>query len=277
MKTLSLHPCFGGTLGYYSHKSHANNCTMRFTVFMPPKPTGAGLIYLSGLTCTEDNFTVKAGAYRVAAELGLILVAPDTSPRGDNVPDDESIGLGKGAGFYVDATEAPWNTHYTMYSYITEELPPLVAETFGIKTFGLFGHSMGGHGALVIGLRNPQLFRSLSAFAPICNPSLHGWGPVAFTAYLGADKAAWKQYDATLLVQDSGFKVALPEILIDQGLADAPYQEGKLTPEIFVKACETIGQPIRCRFHENYDHGYFFIQTFIEDHLRHHATLLQAL
>lgn len=272
MEILSTHECFYGELTYRRHKSRETGCDMRFTVFIPPKPSGAGLIYLSGLTCTEDNFTVKAGAYRKAAELGLVIIAPDTSPRGEDVPDDESIGLGKGAGFYVDATQAPWDKHYRMYSYIAQELPQLVLEHLPVKTLGLFGHSMGGHGALTIGLRNPQLFKSLSAFAPICHASEDGWGPPALTAYLGADKSVWQPYDATLLMRQS--KGDLPEILIDQGTADGAYKEGRLNPEAFKAACETVGQKLNLRFHDGFDHGYFFIQTFIDDHLEHHARLL---
>lgn len=276
METLSQHQCFGGTLGYYKHQATTTKCAMRFTAFVPPKPTGLGVIFLSGLTCTEDNFTVKAGAYRVAAELGLVIIAPDTSPRGEDVPDDESISLGKGAGFYLDATQAPWSTHYQMDSYIVRELTPLVQEQFKVKTWGLFGHSMGGHGALTIGLKHPELYRSLSAFAPVCTPSESGWGPAALTAYLGADKAAWAAYDATLLMQ-AYTGPQLPEILIDQGLADGAYKEGRLNPEAFVAAAKSKGQPVRYRTHEGYDHGYFFIQSFMDDHLRHHAKLLAAV
>lgn len=273
METLSQHRCFGGTLGYYKHASASTRTDMRFTVFVPEKPTGAGLVFLSGLTCTEENFTTKAGAYRVANELGLVIVAPDTSPRGDNVPDDESISLGKGAGFYLDATEAPWNVHYRMETYIVKELPALIRTQFPVTRFGLFGHSMGGHGALTLGPKNPDLFRSLSAFAPVSTPSKSGWGPMALTAYLGEDKGQWAEHDATEWMKQHGTGT-LPPILIDQGLADSAYQEGRLNPEAFVEACESVGQPVELRTHEGYDHGYFFIQTFIEDHLRHHAKLL---
>lgn len=274
METISSHHCFGGVLSYHQHPSHCNKCTMRFSAFVPPKPTGNVLIYLSGLTCTEDNFTIKAGAYRTAAALGLTIIAPDTSPRGDHVPDDESIALGSGAGFYVDATQSPWRENYQMYSYITKELPALIRAYFKVKKFGLFGHSMGGHGALTIGLRNQDLFHSLSAFAPVCHPTQDGWGPAAFTAYLGNDKTAWENYDACLLMQKHGGK--LPRILIDQGTVDGVYLEGRLNPEAFAQACEAVQQPLTLRFHENYDHGYFFIQTFIDDHLQHHAKLLAS-
>ena len=272
MQTLSLHKCHGGVLGYYKHASTSTKCAMRFSAFVPEKPTGAGLIYLSGLTCTEDNFTVKAGAYRTANALGLTIIAPDTSPRGDDVPDDESISLGKGAGFYVDATQAPWNTHYHMYSYCAKELPALVAKEFSITRFGLFGHSMGGHGALTIGIKHPELFTSLSAFAPICKPSTDGWGPAALTAYLGGDKAAWETYDACALMRASDGN--LPDILIDQGMADSAYTEGRLNLEAFRDACAHVKQKLTLRFHDGYDHGYFFIQSFIDDHLRHHAAAL---
>lgn len=273
METLSTHACFGGTLGYYKHASGATRCDMRLTVFTPPKPTGAALIYLSGLTCTEENFTVKAGAYRMAAELGLIIVAPDTSPRGDQVPDDDSISLGKGAGFYLDATEEPWNRHYRMETYIASELPDLVRAHFPVTVFGLFGHSMGGHGALTLGPKYPELFRSLSAFAPVSTLSKTGWGPAALTAYIGTDKERWAEHDATEWMERHGTG-KLPPILIDQGLADSAYKEGRLNPEAFAEACVQVGQPVELRLHEGYDHGYFFIQTFIDDHLRHHARIL---
>ena len=273
MEALSKHACYGGTLTYYKHASTSNNCDMRFTVYMPPKPNGNALIYLSGLTCTEDNFTIKAGAYRVASELGLIIVAPDTSPRGDNVPDDESISLGKGAGFYLNATQEPWKKNYQMYSYISHELPALLRAQFDVKKFGLFGHSMGGMGTLTIGLKHPELFKSLSVFAPMCDSMHQGWGPTSLTAYLGTDQSTWTPYDATeLMSRYDGPQ--LPTILIDQGLADGPYLEGRLNPEGFVAAAKEAGQPVIYRTHEGYDHGYFFIQTFIEDHLRHHAAQL---
>ncbi len=274
MEKLSSHRCFDGELAYYRHRSHSTQCAMRFTVFIPLKATGAAVIYLSGLTCTEENFTVKAGAYRKAAELGMIVIAPDISPRGGNVPDNESLYIGKGAGFYVDATEAPWRIHYRMYSYITQELPSLLREHFPITVFGLFGHSMGGHGALVIGQRHPELFRSLSAIAPICHPSQDGWGPETLTAYLGSDKAQWDKYDATLLMRRN--QARLPEILLDQGTADTAYLEGRLNPEAFAAACASVQQPLCLRFHEGYDHGYFFVQTVIDDHITHHARLLAS-
>jgi len=274
METLSKHEVFGGTLGYYRHASTSTQCAMRFTVFVPPKPTGAGLIFLSGLTCTEENFTTKAGAYRVAAELGLTIVVPDTSPRGDDVPDDESISLGKGAGFYLNATQEPWKKNYQMESYVAQELPALIEKEFAVKKFGLFGHSMGGHGTLTIGVKYKDRFHSFSALAPVCNPSVGGWGAAALEAYLGHDTGQWAQHDATQLMKTT--KGDLPLILIDQGLADGAYKEGRLNPEAFVAACEQVGQPVKLRTHEGYDHGYFFIQTFIDDHLRHHAQQLGA-
>jgi S-formylglutathione hydrolase len=275
MEKLAQHACHGGTLSYFKHASSSTNCDMRFTIYMPPKPTGAALIFLSGLTCTEENFTTKAGAYRTASALGLIIVAPDTSPRGDDVPDDESVALGKGAGFYLDATQAPWQANYRMYSYIARELPALLKAHFPIRQFGLFGHSMGGLGTLTIGMKHPELFKSLSVFAPVCNPSAGGWGPAALTAYLGADQSTWLPYDATELMKTTTGK--LPTILIDQGLADAAYNEGRLNPESFVAACHQVGQPVGYRTHEGYDHGYFFIQTFIDDHLHHHAAQLKSI
>jgi S-formylglutathione hydrolase len=273
VEQLSQHRCHGGVLGYYRHESRFTHCPMRLTVFVPPRPTGAGLIFLSGLTCTEENFTTKAGAYRKAAELGLIIVAPDTSPRGDDVPDDESVSLGKGAGFYLDATQAPWKRHYHMYSYVAHELPRVVAAQFPVTRWGLFGHSMGGHGALTIGQKHPDIFTSLSAFAPVCTPSVSGWGPAAFTAYLGEDKDAWKNYDATELMKRRAAPI-LPTILIDQGLGDGAYKEGRLNGEAFAEACGDVGQPVRYRTHEGYDHGYFFIQSFMNEHLEHHAAIL---
>lgn len=275
METLSTHRCHGGTLGYYSHTSTSNECSMRFTAFVPEKPTGAAVMYLSGLTCTEDNFTVKAGAYRTANMLGLIVIAPDTSPRGDDVPDDESIAIGKSAGWYVDATQGPWKQHYRMFTYITEELPALLKQHFPIQKLGLMGHSMGGHGTLTIALKKPQLFPSLSVLAPVCTPSQGGWGQDGLRAYLGDAPAEWAKHDAVALIQSQG-SGRLPPILIDQGLEDSAYKEGRLNPEAFVKACREKGQPVTYRTHAGYDHGYFFVQSVIEDHLRHHAEALAS-
>ena len=272
------HACFGGTVGYYSHPSTACHCDMRFATFVPPHAEVGPvpvLFYLSGLTCTEDNFTSKAGAQRYAAEQGLMLVAPDTSPRGEGVPDEADVwDFGTGAGFYVDATESPWSSHYRMYSYVVEELPALIAENFAIRAdrMGIFGHSMGGHGALVCGLRNPDLFKSISAFAPIAAPSQCPWGQKAFSGYLGSDTAAWKSYDATELVKDCAQTERT--ILIDQGTADTFLAQNQLWPEVFEAACKEAGQPLILRMQPGYDHGYFFIASFMADHLRHHADVL---
>ncbi len=281
MPSLTLHnqhACFGGTVGYYSHPSEVCHCTMKFAVFVPPQAEAGPvpvLFYLSGLTCTEDNFTSKAGAQRYAAEHGLMLVAPDTSPRGDDVPDDaEAWDFGSGAGFYVDAIAAPWSTHYNMYSYVVSELPELVAQEFAVRRdrMGIFGHSMGGHGALVCGLRHPDRFKSISAFAPIAAPSQCPWGQKAFSGYLGPDPTAWRQYDATELVK--AHAQGDRTILIDQGTADPFLSQNQLLPEVFEAACQAAGQPLTLRRQPGYDHGYFFIASFMADHLRHHADVL---
>ena len=271
--TLAEHRAFGGVQGYYEHESTACAGKMRFSVFLPSRSTKGKppvLYYLAGLTCTEDTFTVKGGAQRVAAELGIALVMPDTSPRAVRYDgDDASWDFGLGAGFYVDATKAPWSTGYRMFSYVTEELRTLVEGHFSLDDDrrGIFGHSMGGHCALVAGLRRPDLYRTVSAFAPITSPSQVPWGEKAFSSYLGDDRDAWKAYDATCLVE-SGKRQS--EILIDQGLSDK-FLARELRPEIFEEACKRAGQPLRLRRHEGYDHGYFFISTFVEDHLDHHA------
>jgi S-formylglutathione hydrolase len=272
------HACFGGTVGYYSHPSAECQCDMPFAVYVPPQAqTGPVpvLYYLSGLTCTEDNVTTKAGAQRYAAEYGLMLVAPDTSPRGPQVPDDpDAWDFGAGAGFYVDATESPWHQHYRMYSYVVHELPQLMAAHFPVRPDrqGIFGHSMGGHGALVCGLRNPEVFQSISAFAPIAAPSQCPWGQKAFTGYLGADPAAWAAYDATFLVKEHGQRDRT--ILIDQGTADPFLTQQQLRPELFEAACQQVGQSLTLRLQEGYDHSYFFMATFMADHIRHHASML---
>lgn len=281
LETLTQHPCFGGTVGFYKHVSVANQCTMKFAVFTPPQAEHRKvpvLYYLAGLTCTEETFMIKAGAQRIAAELGLMLVAPDTSPRGVSLPgDSDSWDFGIAAGFYLDATQQPWAQHYRMYSYVTQELPALIAANFAADTQaqGIFGHSMGGHGALTIGLKNPQQYKSISAFAPIAAPSQSPWGVKAFTGYLGADPALWSQYDATLLVAQLRDAAAATPILIDQGLGDQ-FLPTQLHPHLFEAACQSVGYPLRLRRHAGYDHGYYFISSFIEDHLRHHAALLQA-
>lgn len=270
------HRCFGGTVAYYSHPSPTCNSEMRFAVFVPPQAQSNPvpvLYYLSGLTCTEDNFTVKAGAQRWAAELGLMLVVPDTSPRDTGIPgEDQDYDLGTGAGFYVDATEDPWNKHYRMYSYVVEELPTLIADNFAVlpEKQGIFGHSMGGHGALICALKNPDRYQSVSAFAPIAAPMHSPWGEKAFSNYLGADREKWRGYDAAELVKISQFG---RPILIDQGDAD-PFLTQQLRPDVFAAACESVGQPLTLRFQSGYDHSYFFIASFIEDHIRHHAAAL---
>ncbi|MBD1919297.1 MULTISPECIES: S-formylglutathione hydrolase [Cyanophyceae] len=272
------HFCFGGTVGYYSHPSAVCNCEMRFAVFVPPQAqTGPVpvLFYLSGLTCTEDNFTSKAGAQRYAAEHGLMLVAPDTSPRGEGIPDEpEAWDFGIGAGFYVDATAAPWRKNYSMYSYVVQELPELVAQEFSVRLdrMGIFGHSMGGHGALVCGLRNPDLFKSISAFAPIAAPSQCPWGQKAFSGYLGSDTDSWKAYDATELVKVHPQRGRT--ILLDQGTADNFLAQNQLLPDVFADACKEAGQPLVLRMQPGYDHSYFFMASFMADHLRHHADVL---
>lgn len=278
LKTISEHRCFGGVQGFYSHASSEIGLDMRFAVFVPPQAaTGKVpvLYYLAGLTCTEETFAIKAGAQRVAAELGIILVAPDTSPRSANIPgESDSWDFGIGAGFYVDATLAPWSKHYRMYSYVTKELPGVIAANFPARADrqGIFGHSMGGHGALVCALRNPQQYISVSALAPIAAPMRCPWGQKAFTNYLGPDRETWRAYDASELVRKQRRN---DTIMIDQGLADKFLAE-QLYPDVFAGACRESGQALRLRRQEGYDHGYYFISTFIEDHLRHHAAALNA-
>ena len=276
LRTISESRCFGGVQGTYGHASTATGTEMRLSVFVPEQARSRALpavIYLSGLSCTEENFTVKAGAQRYAAELGLIVVAPDTSPRGPGVADDPAYDLGQGAGFYVDATESPWAPHFRMYSYVAEELPALIADKFPLRpgALGIMGHSMGGHGALVVGLREPAKFASVSALAPIAAPSQVPWGTKAFSAYLGPDPQRWRPYDATALVEDGHRRADL--IRIDQGEADKFLGE-QLRPEVFAAACARAGQAVEVHRHAGYDHGYFFVATVIGDHLRHHAQLL---
>ena len=279
LKTLSEHACFGGTQRFHEHASREIGLPMRFSVFLPPQAADGpvpALVYLAGLTCNEETFMVKAGAQRLAAELGLALVAPDTSPRGANAPGEaEAWDFGVGAGFYLDATQAPWATHWRMESYLVGELLPLLGAQCGIdlQRVGLSGHSMGGHGALTLALRHPGLFKSLSAFAPICAPTRCPWGEKAFTGYLGADRSAWLEHDATVLMDNQPVAPYPAGILIDQGLADKFLAE-QLHPQLFEAACEHIGQPLTLRRHAGYDHGYYFIQSFMADHLRHHAAQL---
>ncbi|MGK7876148.1 MAG: S-formylglutathione hydrolase [Xenococcaceae cyanobacterium] len=277
LKLKSEHLCFGGKLGFYSHYSPTCNSEMCFAVYLPPqaqsKPIPV-LYYLSGLTCTEENFIVKAGAQRYAAEWGIILVVPDTSPRNTGIKrEDDEWDLGSGAGFYVDATVEPWKQHYQMYSYVVRELPELIRENFPIRPEkqGIFGHSMGGHGALVCALRNPGQYQSVSAFAPIAAPMRAPWGQKAFTAYLGTDKERWRDYDASELVKKAKFG---GPILIDQGTADNFYAQQQLLPEVFEQACQEVGQPLKLRFQEGYDHSYFTIASFMEDHICHHRAFL---
>ena len=271
--------CFEGIQGVYSHQSEYCNGPMRFALYRPPQALAGQacpvVTFLSGLTCTEENFTVKAGAQRVASELGLILVAPDTSPRGQNLPgEDDSYDFGSGAGFYLDATQEPWSKAYRMYSYITKELPEVLKANFEAdwQRQGITGHSMGGHGALTIHLKHPDVYRSVSAFSPIVAPMQVPWGQKAFRGYLGEDQEAWKAYDATELVKA---RPSQATILIDQG-TDDNFLEEQLRPEIFEKACKEAGQPLQLRMQKGYDHSYFFIATFIEDHLRHHAAVLAS-
>jgi len=278
IETRSIHHCFGGRQGFYSHESAFCAGPMTFSVFVPPHEVGARLpvlYYLSGLTCNDEVFPIKAGAQRVAAELGLVLVVPDTSPRDTGIDGaTEDWDFGEGAGFYLDATQAPWDQRFNMYSYVTRELPAVINEHFPVDDgrAGIFGHSMGGHGALTIALKNPEQYRSVSAFAPIVAPMQVPWGHKALPRYLGENREAWKQYDACELVRARPFH---DTILIDQGLADA-FLEEQLQPERFEAACAEAGQTLTLRRHSGYEHGYYFIQTFVEDHLRHHARALAA-
>lgn len=276
IENLSSNKSYGGWHKQYSHRSASLNCTMRFAIYLPPQATNANkvpvLYWLSGLTCTDENFMQKAGAHRIAAELGVAIVAPDTSPRGDDVADDEGYDLGKGAGFYVNATQAPWNRHYQMYDYVVHELPALIEASFPVSDKrSISGHSMGGHGALTIALRNPERYRSVSAFSPISNPSSCPWGKKAFTAYLGDDNKSWRQYDASILIKESMEKTPG---LVDQGMADNFLTE-QLKPEILEASARANDYPIEIRRHEGYDHSYYFIASFIEDHLRFHAAYLR--
>jgi S-formylglutathione hydrolase len=274
LRVLSEHACFGGVQGFYAHDSRACAAEMRFAVYRPPQAARGPvpvLWYLAGLTCTEETFPIKAGAQRVAAQLGLMLVAPDTSPRVRLPGDDADWDFGLAAGFYVDATREPWSRHYRTYTWVTQELPELVGAHFPANgRHGVFGHSMGGHGALVCALRNPDRYRSVSAFAPIAAPSLCPWGRRAFSGYLGDDPAAWAAYDASVLAAARRFPAP---ILVDQGEADRFLAE-QLLPDRLVEACRASGTELRLRRHPGYDHGYWFVQSFVEDHLRHHAALL---
>ncbi|MGY4831642.1 S-formylglutathione hydrolase [Sphaerotilaceae bacterium SBD11-9] len=271
--TLSEHGCFGGVQGFYQHDSEVIGLPMKFGVFVPPQALAGPvpvLFYLAGLTCSEETFAIKAGAQRHAAEHGVMLVSPDTSPRGTGIEGaDAAWDFGTAAGFYLDATQAPWSRHWRMESYLTQELRALVLANFAARgeRVGVFGHSMGGHGALTLALRHPGLYQSVSAFAPIAAPMRCPWGVKAFSGYLGEDRALWAQHDATELVK-AGARV--PPLLIDQGLGDKFLAE-QLHPDLFEAACRTAGQPLTLRRHAGYDHGYYFISTFMGDHIAHHA------
>jgi S-formylglutathione hydrolase len=275
------HVSYGGVQRTYRHASSVIGLPMRFSAYLPPQAVDRrvpALFYLAGLTCNEETFAMKAGAQRFAAQHGIALISPDTSPRGANLPGEKAWwDFGVGAGFYVDATEEPWAKHYRMYSYVVDELRETVLAELPIERdgLGIFGHSMGGHGALTIALRNPDLFRSVSAFAPIAAPMRCPWGEKAFNGYLGGDREAWKDYDASELVARARSARFDAGILIDQGVADR-YLAQQLYPDVFEAACREAGQPLTLRRHAGYDHGYYFISTFMEDHLAHHAKVLCA-
>ncbi len=269
LEILQQYRVHGGTLSYCRHPSAATGTPMRFSVFIPPTPgPHPWVIWLSGLTCTEDNFTTKAGAYGAAARLGLAIVAPDTSPRGEGVADDPAYDLGQGAGFYLDATEAPWAPHFRMESYVTRDLIAAAEAGFPLDPArrAISGHSMGGHGALTLALRHPQLFRAVTAFAPIVSPTRCAWGRKAFAAYLGADEAAWAEHDAARLIEAGAAEGRYDSILVDQGEADNFLVE-QLKPELLEAACAAVGQGLTLRRQRGYDHSYFFMASFIADHL----------
>ncbi|AWH26557.1 S-formylglutathione hydrolase [Stenotrophomonas sp. YAU14D1_LEIMI4_1] len=276
MERIEHRACFGGWQDVYRHTSTTLGCDMQFAVYLPPQATTQKLpvlYWLSGLTCTEQNVITKAGAQRYAAEHGVILVAPDTSPRGDDVADAEGYDLGKGAGFYLNATEQPWARHYRMHDYVVQELPALIEAHFpATDARAISGHSMGGHGALVLALRNPGRYRSVSAFSPIVAPSQVPWGEKAFTAYLGDDRAAWAQWDATALIAGAGERLPL---LVDQGDADE-FLQNQLQPQRLQQACEAAGHPLTLRLQPGYDHSYYFIASFIGEHIAHHAKALRG-
>ncbi|MFM0351583.1 S-formylglutathione hydrolase [Paraburkholderia sp. RL17-347-BIC-D] len=276
MEQIEHRACFDGWQDVYRHESASLDCSMNFSVFLPAQASKKKLpvlYWLSGLTCTEQNFTTKAGAQQYAAQHGVIIVAPDTSPRGEQIADDKGYDLGKGAGFYVNATHKPWAAHYRMYDYVVTELPELIESEFPASEIrSISGHSMGGHGALVAALRNPDRYRSVSAFSPIVAPSQVPWGEKAFEAYLGPDRAAWRQYDACDLVRSTAEKVPL---LIDQGAADE-FLETQLKPHLLQASCEAVGYPLTLRLHPGFDHSYYFIATFIGDHISFHAKALHG-
>lgn len=276
LTTLEEHACFGGVQGFYEHASSTIGLPMRFGVYRPPQAAQGRvpvLYYLAGLTCNEQTFAIKAGAQQYAAQHGLMIVTPDTSPRNTGVAGaDQDWDFGTGAGFYLDATEAPYAKHWRMETYVTQELPQVVERHFDASpgAAGIFGHSMGGHGALTLALRHPGLYRSVSALAPICAPMEVPWGQKAFGGYLGGDVKGWAAHDATRLIAGGA---RAPKLLVDQGLADQ-FLETQLRPELLEAACEKAGQPLELRRHEGYDHGYFFVATFVADHLAHHAAAL---
>lgn len=278
MELLQQNRCFDGEQRIYRFNSNTLKGDSRLGVYLPPQALEGeacpALFYLAGLTCTEETFAIKAHAQRLAAQLGLILIMPDTSPRGDQVAQGDHWDIGQGAGFYINATQAPWAEHYQMESFIADELYTLVLQQFPIQEHrvGIFGHSMGGHGALTLAFKYPEKFKSVSAFAPICAPSQCPWGEKAFSNYLGNDQAVWKQHDATALVSEKG--ALFNEILIDQGLQDQFYAQ--LHPAAFQQACTQVGQALTLREHAGYDHGYYFIQSFMDDHLQFHAVQLES-
>jgi len=279
LELLSQHACFGGVQRFYAHESVLLGCRMRFSLFLPPSAARgkvAALTYLAGLTCSEETFAIKAGAQRVAAELGLALLGPDTSPRGLGLPgEDDDWDFGSGASFYLNAARSPWRNHYRMHSYITGELRELALSVFPLDPSrqGIFGHSMGGHGALTIGLKHPELYGSISAFAPICAPSLCPWGQKAFSNYLGDDRSLWDAHDASVIAANLVDGPERSRLLVDQGEADQ-FLDLQLYPESLEAACRQSGLGLTLRRHESYDHGYYFIASFMQDHLRHHAGIL---
>jgi len=281
-ETISEHRSFGGVQGFYRHQSAMIGLPMRFSVYRPPQAAQRAvpvLFYLAGLTCTEETFMIKAGAQRVAAQLGLMLVSCDTSPRDTGIPGEaDDWEFGSGAGFYVNATQQPWARYFRMYDYVLQELRETVLGNFAAAAgkLGVFGHSMGGHGALVLALRNAEVYRSVSAFAPICSPTRAPWGRKALPRYLGDNPAAWAQYDAVELLNARKARV-FPQILVDQGMADKFLPQGQLLPELLESACKAAGQPLTLRRQEGYGHDYYFIATFVEDHLRFHAQQLAAI
>jgi S-formylglutathione hydrolase len=276
MERIESHACFGGRQEVWRHRSQVLDCEMRFGIYLPSQATQKlcpVLYWLSGLTCTEQNFITKAGAQRYAAEHGVILVVPDTSPRGSGVADAEGYDLGQGAGFYVNATHAPWSAHYRMHDYVVEELPALIEANFpATGARAISGHSMGGHGALVLALRNPGRYRSVSAFSPIFAPSQVPWGEKAFTAYFGEDREAWKAWDACALIANASERLAL---LVDQGSEDE-FLATQLQPERLRDACAAVGHPLELRVQPGYDHSYYFIASFIGEHVAHHAAALRG-